>query len=107
MKLYVCNVSYEVNSEELVALFSQFGAVESAVVLYDNVTGRSRGFGFVRMMSAKDAEKAIKGLHGFNLRERDLVVRHAKQPMARNSFSRAHPPATVCYGSIWQPGERS
>jgi len=55
-KLYVGNLSYSTNDDALRTFFSQAGAVESASVLMDKMTGRSRGFGFVEMTSDEDAE---------------------------------------------------
>jgi RNA recognition motif-containing protein len=73
-KLYVGNLSFQTSSEELQVLFAQAGTVESASVVEDRETGRSRGFGFVEMASKEEAEAAIKILHGKELLGRELVV---------------------------------
>ena len=78
MKLYVGNLSFQTSSYELEELFAGFGQVESATVVEDRETGRSRGFGFVEMASAEDAEKAIAELNGKPFGGRDLKVSEAK-----------------------------
>ncbi|RMG52899.1 MAG: RNA-binding protein [Acidobacteria bacterium] len=77
-KLFVGNLSYEVTSEELDDLFSQVGEVVSSYIVTDRITGRSRGFGFVEMVSAELAQAAIEQLHGQEFRGRNLVVNEAK-----------------------------
>ncbi len=79
-KLYVGNLSYGTTSDSLKAAFEKAGAVVSATVLMDKMTGRSRGFGFVEMEDA-DAEKAIQMLNGADLDGRNLTVNEAR-PMA-------------------------
>jgi len=78
-KLYVGNLTYDVTSEELQELFAQAGAVASASVISDRATGQSRGFGFVEMQSAADAEKAIKQFDGQELKGRRLKVNEARE----------------------------
>ena len=63
-KLYVGNLAYGVRDEELNAAFSEFGAVQSAKVMMDRETGRSKGFGFVEMGSEQEADNAIRELDG-------------------------------------------
>ena len=63
-KLYVGNLSYNVNSSDLEQLFAQHGAVQSAEVISDRETGRSKGFGFVQMGSDAEAQAAIAALNG-------------------------------------------
>ena len=63
-KLYCGNLSYNVNSSDLEQLFSQYGQVVSAQVISDRDTGRSKGFGFVEMEIAGEADAAIEGLDG-------------------------------------------
>ncbi len=77
-KLYVGNLPYELSSEELNGLFAEVGAVESAEVVYDRNTGRSRGFGFVVMAAEEDVQTAITQLNGKNVGGRDLVVNEAR-----------------------------
>src|SRR5262249_13381270 len=79
MKLYVGNLSFQTSSEELQQLFSQAGTVESASVVEDRDTGRSRGFGFVEMSSKEEGEAAIAQFHGKEVNGRALNVNEAKR----------------------------
>jgi len=77
-KLYVGNLSYNVSSSDLDQLFSQFGTVQSAQVIEDRDTGRSKGFGFVEMGSDAEAQAAIQGLHEQEHDGRPLTVNEAR-----------------------------
>jgi RNA recognition motif-containing protein len=77
-KLYVGNLSYEVGDGELQQLFEAFGAVQSAQVIMDRDTGRSKGFGFVEMGSDQEAQAAITGLNGKEVGGRALTVNEAR-----------------------------
>jgi RNA recognition motif-containing protein len=77
-KLYCGNLSYGVTSSDLEQLFSQFGSVESAQVITDRDTGRSKGFGFVEMASDAEAQAAIDGLNEQEHEGRPLTVNEAK-----------------------------
>lgn len=77
-KLYCGNLSYNVNSSDLESLFSEFGDVQSAQVITDRDTGRSKGFGFVEMANESDAEAAIAGLNEKDHDGRALKVNEAK-----------------------------
>ena len=77
-KLFVGNLSFNTTSEDLESLFSEAGTCESASVITDRATGRSRGFGFVEMGSASEAEKAIAELNGRELQGRKLNVSEAR-----------------------------
>ena len=77
-KLYVGNLSYNVNSSDLEQLFSQHGQVQSAEVIADRDTGRSKGFGFVQMGSDEEAQAAIAALNGQQSDGRALTVNEAK-----------------------------
>src|SRR5688500_1944674 len=77
-KIYVGNLSYDVDSSELQQLFSQHGTVTSAEVVSDRMTGRSRGFGFVEMGSDDEAQAAIAALNGQQHGGRALTVNEAK-----------------------------
>ncbi|HOA75515.1 MAG TPA: RNA-binding protein [Phycisphaerae bacterium] len=77
-KLYVGNLNYETTSSQLEALFSQHGTVESAEVITDRSTGRSKGFGFVEMGSDQEAQAAIQALNGTSQDGRALTVNEAK-----------------------------
>jgi len=77
-KLYVGNLSFNTTNQDLNDLFGQIGTVESANVVEDRETGRSRGFGFVEMASQADAENAISQLDGKEFDGRNLKVNEAK-----------------------------
>ena len=77
-KLYVGNLSFRVTSEDLQEYFSAAGAVESANVVYDRETGRSRGFGFVEMASEDAANSAIAQFNGQEYDGRNMVVNEAR-----------------------------
>jgi RNA recognition motif-containing protein len=78
MKIYVGNLAYQTTSEDLEQLFGQSGEVESAVVIQDRETGRSRGFGFVEMVNAEEGEAAIEALNGADFQGRSLTVNEAR-----------------------------
>ncbi len=78
MKIYVGNLSFATTNQDLNDLFGAIGTVESANVIEDRETGRSRGFGFVEMASQADGEKAISELNGKEVDGRTLKVNEAK-----------------------------
>jgi cold-inducible RNA-binding protein len=77
-KIYVGNLPFSATSESLNEMFSKFGTVESAKIVMDRDTNRSKGFGFVEMASADDAAKAIEKLNGQDNGGRSLVVNEAR-----------------------------
>lgn len=77
-KLYVGNLSYGVDSSQLQELFSAHGTVESAEIIADRETGRSKGFGFVQMSTDEEAQAAINALNGQSHDGRPLTVNEAK-----------------------------
>jgi RNA recognition motif-containing protein len=77
-KLYVGNLSYQIDSSELEQLFGQHGQVLSAQVINDRDTGRSKGFGFVEMANDNEAEAAIQALNGQQHNGRALTVNEAR-----------------------------
>jgi len=77
-KLYVGNLPYSVRDGDLEQAFGQFGAVTSAKVMMERDTGRSKGFGFVEMGTAAEAQAAIQGLHGQSVDGRALTVNLAR-----------------------------
>ncbi len=77
-KLYVGNLSYSVSSSDLESMFSAHGTVQSAEVISDRMTGRSKGFGFVEMGSDDEAQAAISALNGQDHGGRPLTVNEAK-----------------------------
>src|SRR5438045_8397381 len=78
MKLYVGNLAFQTTSQELQELFAQAGTVESAAVVEDRDTGRSRGFGFVEMSSKEEGAAAIAQFNGKEVNGRALNVNEAK-----------------------------
>ena len=77
-KLFVGNLSFSTTENDLQDLFAAYGPVTDVNLIMDKVTGRPRGFGFVTMEGAEDAQKAIAALHGKNLGGRDLTVNEAR-----------------------------
>ena len=90
--LYVGNLSYSVNDAELNELFAQFGKVDSARVITDRDTGRSKGFAFVEMPNDEEAQAAIAALHDKEFVGRKLTVNEAKPREPRPRFNRDHGP---------------
>ena len=78
MKLYVGNLAFQTSSEDLQQLFAQAGTVESASVVEDRETGRSRGFGFVEMSTKEEGAAAIQQFNGQDMGGRALNVNEAK-----------------------------
>ena len=89
-KLYVGGLPYATTEDALKDLFSQAGAVESANIITDKMSGRSKGFGFVEMSSADEAQKAIDMFHGKEYEGRTLTVNEARplEERPRKSFDR-------------------
>jgi len=78
MRLYVGNLAFSTTNDELKAAFEAFGAVESATVIMDRDTGRSKGFGFVDMGNDEEAKAAIEGLDGKPISGRNVRVNEAR-----------------------------
>ncbi|HEX4966430.1 MAG TPA: RNA-binding protein [Thermoanaerobaculia bacterium] len=78
-KLFVGNLNFKTTDDDLRTLFGQAGTIESATVMMDRATGRSRGFGFVEMSSDDEAEKAIKEFNGYEFQGRALNVNEARE----------------------------
>lgn len=87
-KLYVGNLSYNTTDASLKAAFTPLGEVESANVIMDKMTGRSRGFGFVNMVNDAEAEAAIQKMNGADVEGRKLTVNEAK-PLAERAPRRS------------------
>ena len=83
-KLYVGNMSYDVDSSQLEQMFSAHGTVQSAEVISDRETGRSKGFGFVEMSSDEEAQAAIAAMNGQEHGGRALTVNEAKPKEKRS-----------------------
>lgn len=89
-KLFVGNLSYGTTDQALSDAFSKAGTVESASVIIDKMSGRSKGFGFVEMASEEEAQKAIETLNGAELDGRNITVAEARpmEDRPRRSFDR-------------------
>ncbi len=85
-KIYVGGLPYSTTEGQLQEIFSAHGSVESARVITDKFTGRSRGFGFVEMSSGGEAQKAIEALNGTEIEGRTLTVNEAR-PQEKRSGS--------------------
>jgi RNA recognition motif-containing protein len=90
-KLYVGNLPYSYNDNDLQRAFGAFGTVNSAKVIMDRDSGRSKGFGFVEMSSQAEANAAIQGMNGQDVGGRGMIVNEAKPMESR-------PPRTGGYG---------
>ena len=77
-KLYVGNLSFDTSTQDLEAMFAESGTVQSTNIIEDRETGRSRGFGFVEMSTAAEAQAAISSLDGKEVDGRNLKVNEAK-----------------------------
>lgn len=82
--IFVGNLPWSVTGEELEAKFAEFGAVQSARIVNDKFSGKSRGFGFVDMEDA-DAEKAIAAMNGYKWGEREITCNEARPKTERSS----------------------
>jgi len=78
MNIYVGNLSREVTKDDLLEAFEEFGQVESVKIITDKVSGESRGFGFVEMPAEAEAQSAINGLNGKELKGETLNVNEAR-----------------------------
>ena len=85
MNIYVGNLSYKVNEDDLKQLFEEYGEVSSVNLISDKYTGQSKGFGFVVMENKEEAEKAIQELNGRDVDNREMKVNEAR-PKPDNFF---------------------
>jgi RNA-binding proteins (RRM domain) len=79
MRLYVGGIPYQTDENELTSLFEQAGTVNSATIIIDRETGRSKGFGFVDMNTPEEGQRAIELLNGTTLGNRTIVVNEARE----------------------------
>jgi RNA recognition motif-containing protein len=86
MNIYVGNLPYQVNDNRLHTAFSEFGTVDSARVITDRDSGRSKGFGFVEMPNGDEAKKAIESLNGTSLEGRNITVNESRPKPAGGDF---------------------
>jgi len=78
MNIYVGNLNFKVTEDDLSGIFEEYGTVSDAKVITDKMSGRSKGFGFVTMENADEANKAIEELNGATLENREMVVNEAR-----------------------------
>jgi len=78
MNIYVGNLAYSVTEQDLMQAFSEFGTVQSAKMIMDRDTGRPKGFAFVEMENKSEGIKAISGMNGRSMNEREIVVNEAR-----------------------------
>ena len=86
IKIYVGNLSFNTSNNDLSDMFSEFGAVQSANIIEDRETGRSRGFGFIEMATKSEGEAAISALNGKEVEGRELKVNEARPREDRGGF---------------------
>ncbi len=84
MNIYVGNLPYSVTEDELQGMFAQYGEVSSVNVITDKMTGQSKGFGFIEMPQASQAQDAIAQLNGKDFNGRKLTVNEARPKPARS-----------------------
>jgi len=84
-KLFVGNLPYSATEDELNKTFSQAGTVESAVIITDKISGRSKGFGFVEMSTEEEAKQAVETLNGKEMDGRALTVNEARPMQPRDN----------------------
>jgi RNA recognition motif-containing protein len=89
MNIYVANIPFKASEDELRGLFEEFGQVDSARIITDKFTQRSRGFGFIEMPDETNAKSAIESLNGSDFMGKALVVNEAK-PRTENTFERGN-----------------
>lgn len=89
-KIYVGNLGFSINNNDLEQVFAQYGNVSSAKIITDRDTGRSKGFGFVEMSNGNEAADAIAALNGSDFQGRAMNVSEAKPmaPKEQNRFSK-------------------
>jgi len=79
MNIYIGNLHYNVNEEELKEIFKKYGEVISAIIITDKYSGRSKGFGFIEMLNDEEANKAIDNLNGTEIHGRRVIVNQARE----------------------------
>ncbi len=83
MNIYVRNLNYSLQEDELREIFSQCGEVSSVKIIKDRITGRAKGFGFVEMPNDEEAKAAIEKINGTDVKERRIEVSEARPPQER------------------------
>ena len=85
MNMYVGNLTFSVNEDDLKAAFSEFGEIENVKIIKDRFSGQSKGFGFVEMPSNSEADKAIKALNGTPIKGQAIKISQANPKTSRSS----------------------
>ncbi len=85
MNIYVGNLNYRVNEDDLTEVFEEYGSVNEVKIIMDKFSGRSKGFGFVTMPNSEEAKKAIDELNGATYENRQMVVNEAREKTERNN----------------------
>ncbi len=85
MNIYVGNLNYRVDENDLQDIFEDYGAVNDVKISMDKFNGRSKGFGFVTMENSEEANKAIKELNGATFENRQMVVNEAREKQNNNN----------------------
>lgn len=93
MNIYVGNISWDMTEEDLKGAFEPHGQVSSVKIITDKFTGRSRGFAFVEMPEKTEAEAAISGLNGTELKGREIVVNEARPRQEGSRSGRRNKPS--------------
>ncbi|NBC84222.1 MAG: RNA-binding protein [Bacteroidetes bacterium] len=88
MNIYVGNLDYKVEEEDLKSLFEEYGSVSETKIITDKHSGRSKGFGFIIMEDDSEAEKAIAALNGSTFQNRQMVVNEAREKKDNNNRNR-------------------
>ena len=88
MNIYVGNLDYKVDENDLQGIFEEYGSVNDVKIIKDKFNGRSKGFGFVTMKDSNEANKAIKELNGASLENREMVVNEAREKRESNNSRR-------------------
>ena len=86
MRIYIGNFTFESTEQRIRELFEPFGSVEEVTIVQDRYSGRSKGFGFVEMPTADEAQAAIEGLNGNEIDGRTITVNEARPRTERSSF---------------------
>ena len=88
MNIYVGNLDYEVNEDDLKSVFEEYGSVSEVKIIKATYSERSKGFGFITMNDSAEAQKAINELNGATLENREMVVNEAREKRESNNRRR-------------------
>ncbi|MFN8259074.1 MAG: RNA-binding protein [Bacteroidales bacterium] len=84
MNIYVGNLHYDVTEDYLKSIFEEYGAVESAKLIIDKFSGKSKGFGFIEMLNDNEAQEAVNALNGSEIKGRNMKVNLAREKSESN-----------------------